>query len=169
MKNRYLLILIVIAFAALSSCVTQRACNNKFPHTHDTLRIITVKDSIIFKDTIIFINLPGENIIDSILIPCPEVPGYAPKKVYAETSLAKASAWWSFPNIKLELIQKDTTIEKRLDNAIKEAYHWQTLYEKLVISPEPEKYIPGFYKFCTFIFLGSVLAVILFVLFKIFK
>lgn len=143
-------------FLTLSSCVTYKRCQNKFPSVNDTIRIETVKDSIVIRDTTVYVSIPGETVIDSVVIPCPEVPGYVPKKVYAETSLAKASAWWSYPVIKLELIQKDTTIEKRLARALKESYYWKTLYEKVHITPAPVKYIPKIYKqalsICIFIF-----------------
>jgi len=129
-----------------------------------------MRDSIVMKDTTIYIKLPGETVIDSIVIPCPDPgPAYIPKKVCAETSLAKACAWWSYPVIKLELIQKDTTLQIRLDNAIKEAYHWKSLYEKVHITPPPEKFIPGFYKFCAFALIGIVLAFAGYITLKILK
>jgi len=162
--------IVILAILSLfaTSC-SKRWCNTHHPISVDTVRIETIRDSIIFRDTVIYKTIPGETVIDSVIIPCPEVLGYQVKKVYAETSLAKASAWWDFPNIKLELIQKDTTIELRLDRALKESYHWKTLYEKLHIKPEPEKYIPGFYKFSTFAFIGIIIALIGYVLLKIFK
>lgn len=162
-------ICLYLAFLCVfSSCVTQRRCNLKFPPTRDTIKIITIRDSIIYRDTTIFITLPGERVIDSILIPCPDVPGYIPKKVYAETSLAKASAWWSYPNIKLELVQKDTTIERRLDNALKDAYHWKSEFEKITVTPQPVKYTPGFMKFCAFAFIGLVIGAIGYVILRLF-
>jgi len=159
MKTNLALILLL---AVLSSCVTQKRCNYKFPSINDTIRIETVRDSIIMKDTIIYIHIQGETVVDSVVIPCPDPgPSYVPKKVFAETSLAKASAWWSYPVIKLELIQTDTTIEKRLANALKESYYWKSLYEKVHITPAPVKYIPKIYKhalsICIFIFAGAFL------------
>ena len=157
-----------IVLAVLSSCVTQRRCNYKFPSKNDTIRIETIRDSIVIKDTTIYITLPGEVVHDSIEIPCPDPgPAYIPKKVTAETSLAKATAWWSYPVIKLELIQKDTTIEKRLNQALKESYYWKTEYKKIIVTPQPEKHIPGFYRFCTFCFMGIVLAGVGFAGFKL--
>ena len=154
MKTKILFLALISLFAA--SCVTQRRCYTKFPPARDTIKIVTIRDSIIYRDTTIYIELPGETVIDSIFIPCPEVPGYVPKKVYAETELARASAWWSFPVIKLELIQKDTTIARRLENALKDAYHWQSEYQKITVTPQPVKYIPKIYKqalsICIFIF-----------------
>ena len=154
--------LIITGLLVLTSCVTQRRCNAKFPPGRDTIKIETTRDSIVYKDTIVYVKIPGEREIDSIPIPCPPPPSdYIPRRVYAETSLAKASAWWDYPVIKLELIQKDTTIERRLDNAIKEAYRWKSEYEKITIMPEQVKYIPKIYKqamsICIFIFVLAFL------------
>jgi len=159
-----------IVLAVLSSCVTQRRCNYKFPSKNDTIRIETTRDSIVVKDTTIYIHLPGEVIHDSIEIPCPPPPlSYVPKKVTAETSLARAEAWWSYPVIKLTLVQTDTTIEKRLAGALKESYYWKMEYQKITVTPQPVKYIPGFYRFCTFCFIGLILASLGFVAFKLLK
>jgi len=167
-KNR---IWLIIAFlSVLNIGCSRKWCNTRYPPSVDSIRLETIRDSIVVKDTTIYINLPGETVVDSVLIPCPDPgPVYIPKRVYAETSLARASAWWQYPVIKLELIQKDTTIIQRLDNAIKEKYYWKTLYEKLTIRPEPVKFIPGFYKFCTFAFLGIMIAGLGFAGFKLFK
>ena len=143
---KYILYLALFVTFAGTSCVTQRKCLSKFPPSRDTIIITNVRDSIVLRDTVIFVTIPGETVYDSVMIPCPEVPGYIPRKVYAETSLAKASAWWSYPVIKLELIQKDTTIERRLNNAIREAYHWKTEYEKITITPQPIEVIPQRFK-----------------------
>lgn len=169
-------ICLILAFSLLlSSCATKRWCNKHYPQVADTVLKETVRDSIIVRDTTITITLPGEKEIDSIPIPCPPPPpAYVPRKVHASTPLADAWAWWEYPNIKLELIQKDTTIQRRLDNAIREAYHWKTLYEKLTIRPEPVKIIPKFYKFCTkgfwlLIIAGIIYAVVKFKLYKFLK
>ena len=159
----------ILMMLALTSCVTQKKCNSKFPPSKDTIIIETVRDSIVYKDTTIYIKLPGERVVDSFPIPCPPPPpDYIPRRVFAETSLAKASAWWSYPVIKLELIQKDTTIEKRLDNAVKEAYEWRTKYEKITITPQPVKYIPGIYKAALWLWIGVILAVAGYVAFRLF-
>lgn len=162
--QRIKLLLYLAVLSLLMSCVTQRRCNTKFPPSVDSVYKYVVRDSIIIKDTTIYIHLPGEVVHDSIQIPCPD-PGttYIIKKVFAETSLARAEAWFQFPNIKLILVQKDTTIIKRLDNAIKEAYYWKTEYEKITVKPEPVKYIPKIYKhalsICIFIFAGAFIFV----------
>jgi hypothetical protein len=163
-------ILLLWAFlGVLSIGCSKQWCNTRYPPSVDSIYKEIIRDSIVVKDTTIYIDLPGEVVHDSIEIPCPDPgPAYIPKRVYAETSLARASAWWSYPVIKLELVQKDTTIERRLAGAIKESYYWKSLYEKLSFRPEPVKYIPGFYKFCTFAFIGIILAIAGYVALRLF-
>jgi hypothetical protein len=162
-----LVIAIVIIFT--QACVTQRRCIAKFPPVNETIKTEKIRDSLVYRDTTIYISLPGERVRDSVPIPCPSPPaGYIPKKVYAETSLAKASAWWSYPVIKLELVQKDTTIEKRLDNAVMEAYHWKSEYEKSKVT-QMVKYVPGIYKTALWALISVILAGIIYLVIKIFK
>jgi hypothetical protein len=145
--------LFIAVLSVLGASCSKRWCNTHYPQIAETITNETVRDSIVYKDTTFYITLPGEKVIDSVSIPCPPPsPSYVPKRVTAETPLARASAWWQYPVIKLELIQKDTTIEKRLSGAIREAYHWKTLYEKLQIKPEPVKFVPKIYKFYGWVF-----------------
>jgi hypothetical protein len=155
-------IALIFVIVALSGCVTQRRCNIKFPPVNDTIRIEHTRDSIVIRDTTIYISVPGERVVDSVPIPCPPPPPwYVPKKVHAETQYAYAEAWWSYPNIKLLLVQKDTTMQLQLRQAIKEKYYWKSLYEKVHITPAPVKYIPKIYKqamsICIVIFAAAFL------------
>lgn len=166
-KSVWFILPLIIVFSA--SC-SKRWCMSHYRPSVDSVYKEVVRDSIVIRDTTIYIRLPGEMVIDSIPIPCPPPPeNYIPKKVTAETELAHAEAWWSYPVIKLVLIQKDTTIVKRLNQAIKEKYYWQTLYEKLTIRPEPVKYVPKFVKFLAWAGGISILLVAGFILYKIFK
>jgi hypothetical protein len=163
------LILLAILVIMSTSCVTQKACLKRFPPTVDTVTIVEKRDSIVYKDTTIFVKLPVEVRVDSVVIPCPEVPNYIPDTVKAETSLATAKAWWSFPSIKLKLENKDDSLKIRLDNAIKEKYEWKSKYEKITVTPQPIKYIPTFYKICFWILLGELIALGIFIFLKIKK
>ncbi len=156
MKIKILLFLAVLS--VLAGCVTQKKCNTKYPSSIDSIYKYVTRDSIIIRDTTIYITLPAETVHDSVKIPCPDPgPAYIPKKVFAETSLARAEAWWQYPNIQLRLTQKDTTIEERLRGTIIERNHYKSLYEKLSFKPEPVKYVPKFYKYCTLGFFASVI------------
>jgi hypothetical protein len=149
----------VVLALLLVSCATQKRCFEKWAMKPDTIRTVQVRDSVVMRDTIVFKYLPGEIRTDSVSIPCPPpAPGYIPDTAYAETSLAKAKAWWHYPVIKLKLEQKDTTLQFRLDSAIREAYHYRTEYNKLS-QVLKEKYVPKIYKdalsICIFIFIAA--------------
>jgi hypothetical protein len=160
MKKIVFFFIVILVF--LSSCVTQRKCLEKFPPTRDTIRIVQVHDSIVYRDTTIVLTIPGETRVDSVPIPCPPPQAsFIPDTAKAETPLANAKAWWNYPNIQLKLEQKDTTV--LLKAALKEAYHWKSEYEKVTTVPEPVKYIPKIYKqalsICIFIFAAAFLFV----------
>lgn len=160
--------MILVVFA-VTSCVTQKRCSKKFPPHADTIKIIQVRDSIILRDTTFYIKLPGETVTDSVMIPCPEVINYIADTAVAETSLAKAWAWWQYPRIRLMLEQKDTTIERRLENALKEVYHWKSEYLKITKVPEPVKYIPKIYKYSMMFSVVIILTTILRIVSKFIK
>lgn len=131
----------------MTACVTQRKCNLKFPPSTESNIIVKVHDSLSYRDTIIFVKVPGDYKTDSVKIPCPSpAPGYIPDTAYAETSMAYAKAWFLYPNIKLSLTQKDTTIERRFKDALRESYYWKSEYSKVTVTPAPVKFIPGVYK-----------------------
>ena len=164
------LITILIGIFLLSSCVTQKRCLEKFPSTNDTIKVVTVRDSIVYRDTIVKVYIPGEIRIDSVEIPCPD-PGsaYVPDTAKVETDFAVAQAWFKFPKVHIKLTQPDTTLSWRLDNAIKEAYYWKSEYEKITITPQPVKYIPKIYLISFWILIGMIALVAGYVGFKILK
>ena len=145
MKSKLLLFGLILA--VLSASCSRKWCQSRYPVSVDSIYKYVTKDSIVIKDTTIYLYLPGEVVHDSIEIPCPDPgPAYIPKRVTAETSLARAEAWWQYPNIKLLLIQKDSTIEVRLAGALQKAYYWESEYNKITVKPEPVKFIPKIYK-----------------------
>ena len=157
MKSKIVLLAVLTLF--LTSC-SKRWCYTRYPVSVDSIYKYVTKDSIVIKDTTIYIHLPGEVVIDSVEIPCPDPgPAYIPKRVTAETSLARAEAWWQYPNIKLLLIQKDSTIEVRLAGALQKAYYWESEYNKITVKPEPVKFIPAIYKVTLWLWVGVIIAV----------
>lgn len=152
-----------------SSCATRKRCQRKYFPGNDTIRVIIIKDTIIYRDTTLFIQLPGEIQVDSVMIPCPEPPDpFIPDTAYSETTLAKALAWWSYPYIKLRLIQKDTTIERRLQDAIREKIHWQSEYERIKVIIK-EKKVPGIYKFAAGGWIGVFVILLIIILIRSLK
>lgn len=165
----HIVVLLFLSALAVSSCVTQSRCSKRFPLHADTIKIVQVRDSIILRDTTIYIKIPGESVTDSIMIPCPEIINYIADTAFAETTLAKAWAWWQYPGVRLKLIQKDTTIETRLEEAIREAYHWKSEYNKITKVPDPVRYIPKLYQYSMMFSAVIILSVILWIASKFIK
>ena len=91
---------------------------------------IIYKEKIVFRDTTIFKYLPGDTVFKSTIVYVDKITGLVnSKKLFAFTSLPEASAWVYNSKLFLNLIQKDTTIEIRLDSAIKEATYWKEKYQ----------------------------------------
>ena len=115
----------------LSSCNMQRWCNDRYPPSVASDTTIVYLDSvqIVYRDTIIEHYIPGETVIDSIFIP-PEVTDFSGYRLARETGLARAETWLtSNPfQLHLSLVQKDTTLVIRLENAIKTATFWKAEY-----------------------------------------
>ena len=119
-----LLILTVVMF---SSCLTQKRCAERFPP-----QIVTKTETIteiVYRDTTIYVPIPGETVYDSIPvpIPCPDLPEFDLSKyvMSKETQFAKAEAWLTFSleaglQMHLLLEQKEQEIEHTIENAIRE-------------------------------------------------
>ena len=153
--------------ALLTASCSKQWCNSHYPVSVDSIYKYVTRDSIVIKDTTIYLYLPGEIVHDSVKIPCPDPgPAYIPKRVTAETSLARAEAWWQYPNIQLRLVQKDSTIETRLRGAIIERNHYKSLYEKMTVNPEPVKVIPKIYKVSLWLCIGAIVAFAIWVFIK---
>lgn len=163
------LFLFLVFLAILSTSCTKRWCNSHYPATIDSVLVIKDSVHIILKDTTVNVYLPGLTVIDSVIIPCAEPPAaYIPDTAYAETPFSKALAWFSYPSIRLKLIQKDTTLAIRLNNAIRDSYYWHSEFNRVTKILE-KKHIPNFYRFCTFAFIGICIAFIIYIVLKVFK
>ena len=124
---RQFLIILTLSLT-VTSCVTQRACNRKFPPQVTTITN-TVTETIL-RDTIIYITLPGEVVTspgDTVYID--RVTGLSTsRKSTLETTYA--SSWAQVVNGILlhELEQKESEIEQRIENAIREnSTHTETV------------------------------------------
>ena len=162
----YRVVLIFLVLCGVSSCVTEKACFRKFPSSNDTVKIVLKRDSLVFRDTTLFITLPSQIIVDSVVIPCPPLPpSYVPDTARAETDYAKAEAWFSYPYIDLRLTQKRSVLEIQLDSVIQEVYHWKNEYEKVVITKVQK--IPNIYKVALYAAIGQLILIILLVVLKL--
>jgi len=153
----------------LSSCVTQKACLRKYPNSADTVKIVILRDSIVYRDTTLFITLPEVVKFDTVVIPCPPPPpSYVPDTAKAETDFAIAQAWYDYPMISLRLHQKRSILEVRLDSAIKEAYYWKEQYENVTVVTEVVK-IPILYRIALWVLVGMIAMILFLVLLKVLK
>jgi len=158
--------IIAVFLCVLSSCATQRRCNMRFPPVIDTVYTVTTRDSIAWKDSIVYRFLPGKIVHDSVIIPCPDPgPEYVPDTARAETEYASAKAWYDFPSIQLQLEQKEQTLTFKLDSVIRQEYYWKSEYMKIRESKQV-KYVPRLYKAALWILIGEAVMLILLILLK---
>ncbi len=119
------LILFTIAILTLSSCVTQRACNGRFPPVE---REITIRETVtIYRDTTVYIHLPAEvvTLTDTVTVYIREG---LPESERSELHGTYAWTWAQVKRGRLlhELHQKDTAIVRTIDRAIREATTTET-------------------------------------------
>jgi hypothetical protein len=102
----------LLCFLLLSSCVTQKRCLEKFPP--DTIRVETVT----YRDTIIPVFVPGYKPIFNW-----SVGG----SVITSSGTAHGQAWIIHDTLFQKVWQTDTTLQVKLDSAIKVNYQKDTV------------------------------------------
>ena len=134
----------------IASCATQRRCYEKFPPkvSSDSSYYEVVRDSLIYRDTIVYDTIPGETLIDTLYLDLDQEPeGIHSDTLVLETEYARAEAYYKTPSIHLTLIQKDIYFQMKLDSVIRQEMHWKELYTKIENNTETKvKYIPPIYK-----------------------
>jgi len=164
------LLWVVLVMVLLSSCITQRKCDRKFPpqeYTH-------IKDSLVIKDSTIYqyaevpVYIKGDTVVKHDTVIKDRKTGLINSKpVYAETDFAKAKAQVVNSQLKLELIQKDSTFNVITDSLVKEIYHWKEKYNVIdVLKVKQVEYIPKIYTVFALIGLLGVIGTILYFIFK---
>jgi len=162
------LLLLIFTVILLSSCVTQKACDRKFPTTPS----IITKDSIVYRDSIVekIIKVPviikGDTVYKDTTIYIDKLTGLVNSNVITtSTDFSIASAWVSNSKLNLKLIQKDTLFS--LEAKAKEAYYWREKYNSLSKTEvKVEKYVPRVYKIFMVIAIISIVSVILWIIDK---
>jgi hypothetical protein len=173
------LITILILF---SSCfATKRRCYDKFPPqvSIDTSYYEVVRDSLVYRDTTIFVEIPGETLIDSIIVdnipPETQKPSSKPLSISSdtirlETEYAKAEAYYIAPKLYLKLEQKQSILEVKLDSVIRQEMHWKEMYMEIEKNTETKvKYIPTIYKIAMWgwaVVIGIIISLLLIRKFK---
>ena len=148
--------IVFVLLAFFVSCATQRRCLEKFPIVESTI----VKDSIVYRDTTLFVQLPADTVTDSIqvVLPCPQPPAFKTPKVRTSTRYASAEAWLAGDHLKVRLMLNDTLIAFVVDSAVAEKMKTVTITQAQTVR---EKFIPLIYKVALFVSIGFlVLAII---------
>lgn len=150
LRVRFLNVLYVTFILALfSSCVTQRRCVEKFP----PITTIDTVETILIVDTTIYVRLPADMVVDSILV---EVePDYSSEVVSAKAEYGSARAWINDGKLRLQLTMNDTLIAYRIDSLALVNTKTITVEKERVLEV---KKVPPFYKATLYI------AILLFVL-----
>jgi len=174
MKN-----LIIISILLLSvSCMTvkriskhcsefEKVCVTETKIQTDT--IIKTKTVIRYRDTTLYIEMPGREIIK-------EVPVYIKEGIVESdlsvlvTPLARSYAQVVNSKLSHELIQVDTTLRIKLENALK----YSKVLETQIISLKEKKVVPvkensRFAGFTIKWFIGSIILIIIFLTIAFFK
>jgi len=167
----YIIIGGIFVLFAGSSCATQKKCFEKWAMAPDTIRTVSVRDSIVYNDTTIYYTIPGEIVRDSILI-TKILPGKLKPlvidTVYAKTTFANAKAWVSNSRINIKLIQDASVLRIQLDSALVDSYHWRMEYINIT-QVLREKYVPKIYKQALSICLFIFACVFIFIGWKVYK
>ncbi len=136
MKYIIRLLIFIITVTSISSCMTEQRCYNRYPIP------ITNKDSIVFKDSLIYIPIHDTLVINSDTVSKDTavtiINGIVNSpKLTRETDYAMAKAQVINGILKLQLIQKDSIIARLLTPKVKivtkEKYITKTITKKVWI------------------------------------
>lgn len=105
-------ILIALTLLILSSCITRKACDRKFPlAAKDSMKEI-IRTVTTYRDTTLFITVKGDTVFKELPVNVNEVNRLS-------TSLSMSEAWISNGKLKHRMVQKDTVIPATVKNALK--------------------------------------------------
>lgn len=138
----WILILLILS----TSCITQQKCFERFPPNRDTTYIEKVRE--------INVPVPGDTVNLIVPIKCPD-------QDVAVMENSKLRQVISILNGKLSSV---TTIKP--DTIKVPVTEIKTVVKEV---SKPEKYIPKFYIYCTWLLIGLVVAVVAYLSWKIFK
>jgi len=149
-KSKIFLIVLVI----LVSCSPQRRLARlleRYPLPQDT--VVIVKDTTIYRDTLLFAYFPGDTVYKDTLIPFEIDLPYMELKT--RSTMAFARSWVLNNRLGLELIQYDSLFQFKLDSALRndiDSIFVEVIREvPVIIKPKP------FYRNGFFILLGLIL------------
>jgi len=150
-------IITIIGMLLLSGCVTERACQRKFPPQIITVDSIIQTTETIYRDTTIFVQLPADTVRDTVEVAVLNGISNSRPSIH-ETDLAWSKAQVINGKLFHELIQKDSVLARVIENAIRES-STNTQETKIITKVVKENYITGWQWFQ--IWTGRILAVLL--------
>jgi hypothetical protein len=128
------ILIIIFLLATLTSCVTQKCCNRKFPPQIITKDSISVKDSVVLIRDTIFI--PGAQVTLHDSIPCPELEYHKVSKKNNVTLSVNISKGKMSIDCKADSLQKEIEYlqhhirtnkfksETKIDTIVEYKIHW---------------------------------------------
>ena len=131
----------------------------------DTAYILKTETKTIYRDTTVYIHVPGAIVVDSVPVYV-QVGSNGSVKVSTpvntlETSMAVSRAWIDNGRLRHELVQRDSVFRANIDNAIRIT---QTLMKESTIATRHtvERYVPMFWR--VFGWIGIVLSSVIIVI-----
>ena len=154
----WLLLLAAVMFF-FPSCATQKRCSMKFPPKVEVIQKDSIYEIITFRDTTIYIQLEGKIVTktDTVYVQNGVILN---KEIRGESKFATAIAGIAKNKLYLRLTDKDTTLEIKLNNAIKMARYFEMKFNTEKKVEYIEKDLTKWQKFLIvsgIIFLGVIL------------
>jgi len=154
-------VILIFSIILTTSCVTQRACLNKFPPVVQTI----VKDTTIYRDTVLYVFLPPDTVWDSIPVYInSEGRPITLARIITETRYARAEAWVSDSKLYQVLFHKQSALELKFDSLLREKQKTITI-DRIVQLPCEVTAMDRITRFTKWIFaLAAIIFVGIFVL-----
>lgn len=157
------IVISLISVVLLAGCTCSKRLNRLMERCPPPQEIV-YNTIIAYRDTIVYREIPGDTIRDSIKVPVEvELPEMALKK---RSTLAEATAWVQENQLGLELIQYDSLFQFKLDSAIQvhkdtiQIHDIRTVIKKEIVE-KGRFWMHGFLVLAGLILLGLILWLVL--------
>jgi hypothetical protein len=135
-------ILALLSLLALTGCVTQKKCLQKFPPETVTVVRVVEKETVIYRDTTIYVELPEKVVEVEKYI---EVPiDFKSDTVFAYGEYSKAYAFVSMRKLRVRL-HEGGELKVNLENALKEITRLRHEVKKEVVTHVVTEYRTRWY------------------------
>ena len=160
-------VIIAAMLVLLTGCTTQEKCLRMFPpQVHEVIKTEVITNTVV-KDTTIYVTLPPEVVVNTDTVYVDAATGLInSKESYIATSLAWSTAQIVNSRLLHSLTQIDTTIEFRLQDAIRETERLEKELREKVTTIEVPRRLTWWQRtmiISGYLFWGGVLLVIGFI------